>query len=88
MIKFIVGLLVGGFVGVSWMALCNIVDDIDELAEYSNASNASNTLEQADCVEPEERCRFCGRHLSEVMYDNGKPYRHCYGCHFDFFITD
>lgn len=30
------------------------------------------------------RCR-CGGTLSEIREHNGKRYRHCYSCHFDFF---
>ena len=30
------------------------------------------------------RCR-CGGALSITRYHNGKPYRHCYSCHFEFF---
>ena len=31
------------------------------------------------------RCR-CGGALSEIREHNGKRYRHCYSCHFEFFI--
>ena len=30
------------------------------------------------------RCR-CGGTLSEIREHNGKRYRHCYSCHFEFF---
>lgn len=37
----------------------------------------------------EERCSFCGGKLSEIRYTvDGKPYRYCYGCHFDKYIID
>lgn len=81
MIKFIVGMLVGGFFGVTWMCLCSIVDDIDELAEA-----IEETQEEQ---EEEQRCDFCGGKLSEVRYnDDGIPYRYCYGCLFDKYIID
>lgn len=31
--KFLIGLFAGGFLGVAFMCMCSIVDDIDELAE-------------------------------------------------------
>lgn len=72
MIKFIIGLLAGGFIGTMWMAMACIVDDIDELGEFM----------QEDETEP--RCQFCGGKMSDIIVDiNGKEYRHCYGCHFD-----
>ena len=75
MIKFIVGLLVGGFIGTMWMAMACIVDDIDEFDQFMQ--------EQEEETE-EPRCSFCGGKLSEIIVDiNGKEYRHCYGCHFD-----
>lgn len=30
------------------------------------------------------RCKFCGGLLSEVREHNGKKYRHCFSCHFEF----
>lgn len=36
----------------------------------------------------EERCKFCGGKLSEEKEHNGKRYRHCYGCHFDWEVDD
>lgn len=30
------------------------------------------------------RCR-CGGALSTTRYHNGKPYRHCYSCHMEFY---
>lgn len=33
---------------------------------------------------PEKRCR-CGGKLSEIRVHNGRRYRHCYSCHFEFF---
>ena len=75
MIKFIVGLLVGGFIGTMWMAMACIVDDIDEFDQFMQ--------EQEEETE-EPRCQFCGGKLSDIIVDiNGKEYRHCYGCHFD-----
>lgn len=29
-------------------------------------------------------CPFCGGTLSEIREHNGKKYRHCYSCHFEF----
>ena len=29
-------------------------------------------------------CPSCGGILSEVRWHNGKKYRHCYACHFEF----
>lgn len=32
---------------------------------------------------------FCGGPLSEIRRDiNGREYRHCYGCHFDYYLED
>ena len=75
MIKFIVGLLVGGFVGTMWMAMANIVDDIDEFDQFMQEQE-------------EPRCKFCGGKLSEEKVHEGKRYRHCYGCHFDYEVVD
>ena len=36
----------------------------------------------------EPRCEFCGGKLSEEKEHEGKRYRHCYGCHFDYYITE
>ena len=33
------------------------------------------------------RCR-CGGALSETRYHNGRPYRHCYSCHMEFYTVD
>lgn len=72
MIKFIIGLLVGGFFGMTYMCLACIVDDLDEFDEFTQEE------------ETEPRCKFCGGKLSDIIVDiNGKEYRHCYGCHFD-----
>ena len=30
-------------------------------------------------------CQRCGGALSEIREHNGKRYRHCYSCHFEFF---
>ncbi len=29
-------------------------------------------------------CKRCGGALSEIREHNGKKYRHCYSCHFEF----
>lgn len=29
-------------------------------------------------------CPICGGTLSEIREHNGKKYRHCYACHFEF----
>ena len=95
MVKFIVGLLVGGFVGTMWMAMACIVDDIDELDEIANAQNDSNALDALDALEePEEeiiqeyRCPFCGGKLSEVRIDDGNEYRYCFGCFHEYEVND
>ena len=31
------------------------------------------------------RCKLCGGILSPVRYHNGRTYRHCYACHFEFY---
>ena len=78
MIKFIVGLLVGGFVGTMWMAMACIVDDIDEFDEFLESQEPE-----------EERCPFCGGHLSEVRIDdNGKEYRYCFGCFHEYEVNE
>lgn len=33
-------------------------------------------------------CPFCGGALSEIRLHDGKKYRHCYSCHFDFYFTE
>lgn len=78
MIKFIVGLLVGGFIGTMWMAMACIVDDIDELGESMQET------------EPEEHlCPFCGGHLSEVRMDaDGREYRYCFSCFHEYEVND
>ena len=35
MIKFLLGTLLGSFIGVTFMCLCSIVDDIDEFADMA-----------------------------------------------------
>ena len=30
------------------------------------------------------QCPYCGDALSEIREHNGKKYRHCYACHFEF----
>ena len=30
-------------------------------------------------------CKNCGGALSEIREHNGRRYRHCYACHFEFF---
>lgn len=30
------------------------------------------------------KCEHCGGQLSEIRYHNGKEYRHCFSCHFEF----
>ena len=30
------------------------------------------------------KCKYCGGVLSEIRQHNGKSYRHCYACHFEF----
>ena len=31
-------------------------------------------------------CPFCGGTLSEIREQGGKRLRHCYACHFEFFL--
>ena len=59
MIKFIIGLLAGGFIGTMWMALFNIVDDIDELASEFDEIELQH-----------EYCPVCGAEITgeEDMY--------------------
>lgn len=36
---------------------------------------------------PNHDCKFCGGTLSDVRTDkDNKKYRHCYSCHFEFYI--
>lgn len=37
MIMYLIGLVTGGFIGMTVMCLCDIMDDIDELAEMTAA---------------------------------------------------
>lgn len=60
---------------------------------YKSCGNCKKEMKCIDymiCSEKENfplweqlQCEFCGGSLSEIRYHNGKPYRHCYGCHFD-----
>ena len=77
MIKYLVCMMAGAFVGVMFMCLCNIVDDVDDLAE---------AMEEPE-EEEEPICPFCGGHLSDVRYDNGIPYRYCFGCFHEYDVT-
>ena len=52
-IKFILGTLFGGFIGVTWMCLCSVVDDIDELAEMTEEVEE---VEEEPEVEEDEYC--------------------------------
>ena len=72
MVKFIVGVLFGGFVGVMWMALACIVDDIDEFEEFML----------------EDRCEFCGGKLSEIREDGDRRYRYCYSCFHEYEVNE
>ena len=76
--KFFIGVLFGGFIGVMWMCLCQIVDDVDELAEFMQETG------------PEEHlCPFCGGHLSEIRVDpDGKEYRYCFGCFHEYEVDE
>lgn len=52
---------------------------------YSLMKMEGLTVESA-CIDWKPlRCR-CGGALSTTRYHNGKPYRHCYSCHFEFEI--
>ena len=55
MIKFLLGTLFGGFIGVMWMCLASIVDDVDELAEMMEEETAEEEQEEPE-VEEDEYC--------------------------------
>ena len=59
MIKFILGMVTGAFLGVTWMCLAAIVDDVDELTD-----DWSEGLDE----EPKEYCPNCGCDLSATVY--------------------
>lgn len=96
MIKFIIGLLVGGFIGTMWMAMACIVDDIDDLAEMmeeeTEESEELGEPEGEELEEPEGEeylCPFCGGHLSEARIDAyGREYRYCFGCFHEYKVND
>lgn len=50
--------------------------------DYRKEKGLDTTLNYADwrCIP----CPSCGGILSEVREHNGKRYRHCYACHFEF----
>lgn len=54
MIKFLLGTLFGGVIGVMWMCLCSVADDIDELAEMME-EEAEEEQEEPE-VEEDEYC--------------------------------
>ena len=33
-------------------------------------------------------CPYCKRNLSDPMQHGERRYRHCYSCHFDFYLED
>ena len=33
-------------------------------------------------------CPYCAGFLSEVREHKGRKYRHCYSCHFEFFLNE
>lgn len=68
----------------------------------NNWKSCKNCIKESTCLTVEKfktvdkccicwhplRCR-CGGALSEIRYDTkNKPYRHCYSCHFDFYIEE
>lgn len=63
-----------------------------ELAEWlvltGNGVSYENTLKwlEAECLEYANpvKCPKCGDSVSGVREHNGKKYRHCYSCHFEF----
>ena len=50
-----------------------------------------NGVDTAVWIDPEKatgaRCK-CGGLMSEIRYYDGRPYRHCYSCHADFYLED
>ena len=46
------------------------------------------TRNQSDTAEKIESCPFCGGNMSEIREHNGKRYRHCYACHFEWEVTE
>lgn len=52
--------------------------------EISSLSDDTPYVIESD----DDICFFCGGHLSEWHVSNGRRYRHCYSCHFDFFDKD
>lgn len=71
MIKFVLGTLFGGVIGVMWMCLASIVDDVDDLVEG---------MEEAERT----YCPHCGCDLSVTVYmeDNClyTKLKHCPNC--------
>lgn len=43
-----------------------------------------NAIEISTQQDDKTRCR-CGGRLSEVRYHNGRPYRHCFDCHREYY---
>lgn len=59
---------------------------------YGSSCNVANAHQyhvlSCQCYESgPEQCR-CGGRLSEVRYHDGKPYRHCFACHFEFYSEE
>ena len=72
MITFWIGAMIGCVVGVGTVCFMAVAAEEDRWLEKKA-----------------NRCSFCGGKLSEVRYTKeGKPYRYCYGCHFDKYIID
>ena len=55
----------------------------DDNSVYNVIFNIPSIFEPKNDIE--EKCR-CGGTLSEIREHNGKKYRHCYSCHFEFEI--
>ena len=58
--------------------------------KHCDSCNVANAFQYriGKCVMFDEKplaCR-CGGPLSEIRYHNGKPYRHCFACHFEFYL--
>lgn len=58
-------------------------ENCNDRACYVIMARMNETEEICDSWEP-MRCR-CGGALSTTRVHNGRKYRHCYSCHFEFF---
>lgn len=62
--------------------------DCDTCRHNHGAYCTGEACKDGDGYEPDlpppKYCRCSGR-LSEIRIHNGRKYRHCYSCHFEFF---